>query len=406
MEDSGAPCQSGEGQEFTVEACPDGVVALRSGHLYVAAEPDGRITLSRVQAREWEAFLPLRNDVLTEIREVATKDWVAQTRRRTISADTVRFAPDFRMVVGDMLVDLRSYAVGNPLKRKRAEAGSLDLLYGGWRVERMHRYQPLIYFTAFGDDGIFECLEIALASLARFARWSGSVLILTDRTSEEMAPLIPSALRAQTHLHRCNPVDVLGFTLARYTVDEIPFAKAHQPLLYVDTDVVFDRPLDDLMMDILLSDNISFLPEREMFDYDFYGEPLFHADDRFRPAYTRGLSSGAIGIPSLERAADSFRTIVAVADAYAAAQGRRDVFNCYDQPFANYIFHKLGGFDPAILDRHASLHHSSYADVKDRKGFVHFCGGVGVSAPKLVRMAQYFDDLAQLERVPEAAEAL
>ena len=33
MDDSGASCQSGEAQEFTVEACPDGVVALRSGHL-------------------------------------------------------------------------------------------------------------------------------------------------------------------------------------------------------------------------------------------------------------------------------------------------------------------------------------------------------------------------------------
>jgi hypothetical protein len=58
-----------------------------------------------------------------------------------------------------------------------------------------------------------------------------------------------------------------------------------------------------------------------------------------------------------------------------------------------------------VLPRYGSLHHSSYADVKDRKGFVHFCGGVGASAPKLVRMAQYFDDLSRLEKAAAATEA-
>jgi hypothetical protein len=232
----------------------------------------------------------------------------------------------------------------------------------------------------------------------------GRVVVLTDRRQEELAPLIPAPLRSRIQLHRCNPGHVLGFTLARYALQDLPLVHTYQPMLYVDTDVVFDGDLSNLMIDILLSDAACFLPEREMFDYDFYGEPLFHADGSFAPEHTRGLSSGVIGVPNLDRVAEQFDLTIETAQAYVASVGNKDVFCCYDQPFANYVFKKLGGFDEAVLPRHAILHHSSYADPAERRGVVHFCAGVGLSASKLIRMVQYYDALAADEQAAVMAK--
>ena len=209
-------------------------------------------------------------------------------------------------------MDLRAYArTGERLVPPGfKDAAFVSLLHQGWKAERLFRYRPLIYFAAFGDDSIFQCLETALASLDRFAQWPGSVLILTDRAPDALAPLIPERLRPRIHVHRSNPGDVLGFTLARYAVGAAPVAHTHQPLLYVDADVVFDGDLTGLMIDVLLSGCACFLPERTMFDYDFYGEPLFRADGGFLPSYDRGLSSGAIGIPTLAQVSDAFRLIL------------------------------------------------------------------------------------------------
>jgi hypothetical protein len=351
--------------------------------------------------------LPLSLGAFELIKHFAADAWVAQSKRRLITPQEVRFTRDFRLLMGELNLDLRTYARRGvePVPPGFPDAAFVSVLHQGWRAERLFPYRPLIYFGAFGDESIFQCLEIALASLDRFAEWPGSILILTDRAPDALAPLIPERFRPRLHIHRSNPGDVLGFTLARYAVGSVAIAHTHQPLLYVDADVVFDGDLTALTIDVLLSGRACFLPEREMFDYDFYGEPLFRADDGFRPSYKRGLSSGAIGLPSLAQVADSFRLILEIADAYPETAANRDLFCCYDQPFANYVFHKLGGFDATVLPRHASLHHSSYADVKDRKGFVHFCGGVGVSAPKLVRMAQYFDDLSRLQSERAVAKA-
>lgn len=397
---------SGAGQCLCIDTFPDQTIALSVGGLFTTAEPDGRIALSRIERRLWETFLPLDPGLLAKLCWVAANSWVIQTARRIITPDDVRFAPHFRLLLGDLSVDMRAYGRPGATIDTGAEPSCISVLHDGWKIERLLRYQPLIYFAAFGEQGIFDCLEIALASLARFADWAGRVVILTDRAPEELAPLIPDPLRSRVHLLRCNPVDVLGFTLARYALQDVPLVRSHQPLLYVDTDVVFDGNLSSLMIDILLSGAACFLPEREMFDYDFYGEPLFQADGSFAPEQTRGLSSGAIGIPTLDQVADQFDLIVKTAQAYVASVGNRDVFCCYDQPFANYVFQKLGGFDTAVLPRHAILHHSSYANPAERRGFVHFCGGVGMSAPKLIRMAQYYDDLAAHEPAAVTAEAV
>ncbi|MBV8576173.1 MAG: hypothetical protein JOZ58_14200 [Acetobacteraceae bacterium] len=400
---------SGTGQALRIDFLPDGAVGLSSGKRYVAAEQDGRITLSRNERRDWETFLPLSESAFELVEWLSVRSWVTQGKRQLITPEQVRVGAEFRLMLGELSLDLRAYVrAGDALLAAPGfqDAPSISVLHQGWRAERLFLYKPLIYFGVFGDDAIFQCLEIALASLDRFAAWPGAVLILTDRAPDSIARLIPERFRPRLHIHLCNPGDVLGFTLARYAIGSIPFAHHHQPLLYSDADVVFDGDLTPLMTDILLADGACFLPERPMFDYDFYGEPLFWADDGFQPSYDRGLSSGAIGIPNLAKVADSFRLILQIADAYPDTVANRDLFCCYDQPFANYVFHKLGGFDATVLPRHGSLHHSSYADVKDRKGFVHFCGGVGLSAPKLVRMAQYYDDLSRMESARMEAETV
>ena len=72
---------SGSGQVLRIDFLPDGAVGLSSGKLHVAAEQDGRITLSRNERRDWETFLPLSESAFEMVDWLSVHSWVTQAKR-------------------------------------------------------------------------------------------------------------------------------------------------------------------------------------------------------------------------------------------------------------------------------------------------------------------------------------
>jgi hypothetical protein len=125
----------------------------------------------------------------------------------------------------------------------------------------------------------------------------------------------------------------------------------------------------------------------------WFGWRLLAADAiRFDPA-APGFSSGAIGFANPIIAQDSFNAILHTAYVHAEQTGNRHHYAGYDQPFANYVFRKLGCFDTSLFERIVKLHRVqdriSFPDPISATGLVHFNGGVGIAAPKREAMTRY-----------------
>jgi hypothetical protein len=69
------------------------------------------------------------------------------------------------------------------------------------------------------------------------------------------------------------------------------------------------------------------------------------------------------------------------------------VFDCYDQPFANYLAFKTGGCGLSLIEGYLDNRHYWHPREPKRRGLAHFTGGTAVAGSKLPAMAAYVDAL-------------
>ena len=244
-------------------------------------------------------------------------------------------------------------AASAELLARAADQDALFVIDPLARIERLLRFDPVVAYTASGaNDALFRCLEASLYSLSRVARFGGRVVILSDRARGDLEFLVPGELRARTRFEPAQGGDTLTMALVRYRLPDIAAAAAARPLLYVDTDVIFDAPVDRLLAEILLSARLCVFAEDDLrHELDFYGNSMIAADDTFAPRSHRGFSTGVIGIPDPRQAAAPFRAVAALAAAQVRHAGTRGS-TAFDQRFANYLFHKLLDFEDETLGRY------------------------------------------------------
>jgi hypothetical protein len=135
--------------------------------------------------------------------------------------------------------------------------------HDGWKILPLKLYRPLVCYAAFGSDDVFGCMRAALVSLLTFGRWSHSIAILTR--SEDLAKVtaVVADLHLEDRLHIVTVpgADILDWCLARYRTDVADVFATHQPILYLDVDVICDGPLDDLCVKLVHTRTIEVLPE-------------------------------------------------------------------------------------------------------------------------------------------------
>ena len=331
--------------------------------------------------------------LLTTLRELRAGRWLRQGRRpEAMEALPQEFGwpGDFVLSFGGLPIDL---VASSDLLETPADPDALFVLDPQARVEWLLRFDPVVAFTAFGPNmALFRCLEASLYSLARVARFRGRVIILSDRAQPDIEFLVPGELRPRTHFERIAAHDVMAMALARYRLPDLAAARLARPLLYVDTDVIFDAPIERLLAEIVLAQRLCVFAEDDlMHPLDFYGATLVVADPSFTPRHERGFSTGVLGIPDPGCAAP-FRALLALAEAQAVRSGVRGS-TAFDQRFANYLMHKLTDFDDIVLNRHETYCNGREPDLARRLGLAHFAGGVGNAGPKLARMQAYLTAL-------------
>ncbi len=281
------------------------------------------------------------------------------------------------------------------------EGDRLNVVRDGWRLEAFVRYRPLVYYAAFGAGSVFDCLRIAIESLFEFGGYDGDVLVLTDAAHLSWPDCLPEAVRPRVRMHQADASDMLDWTLARYGAAALPALARHRPFLYLDVDMVCDAPIDPLLRVLALSplvhapgENAVTRPE------NWYCASLLIEDGISVPPERQGFSTGALGFADQGVARTLFSLVPQLARNHAARSGKRDAFDCYDQPFANYAAIKLGGVETALFGRHLDNRYYWLERPPERRGLAHFTGGAVAAGAKLRAMSAYVDALRSVTHPP------
>lgn len=341
----------------------------------------------------------MNTDLDWALGEVLGFDWVASgagTPCRPYLVD------DERIAFGETIVPVG--VVANARLSSRSGMQAFTAIHDGWKIVSFEKYNPLIYYAAFGSMDIFECLRLSVQSVLTCGQWRHDILVLTTAEQAGIVDrlLAPLGLGPRLHIVAVEAHDVLDWCCARYRLHASPAFQSAQPVLYLDTDIICDGPLDDFMVATMRSDRIQVRAEGRMDEGNpgsaghWFGWRLMAADGvPFDPSGP-GFSSGAIGFAHAAAATDCFDAILATAYGHAEANGQRDLLAGYDQPFANYVLRKLGRFETGLLERVLRLNRVSpqfvtYPSADAAGGLVHFTGGVGMAAPKRLAMAGYLE---------------
>ena len=339
-------------------------------------------------------FLAISAEDLAVLRDVLVSPWVTGSGATPMTPANGQLQSGCRLSVGDMTVDL---AWNLPFDLSQWPL-RLPMLVEGWRIDCLYRYRPLIYYAVFGDDAMFRQLRLSLAALADHGDYDGPVLVMTDRSPEAINSLLPRNGRAPVVVLPTVAVDRMAYMGARLTIGNWKDSERFQPILYVDADTIFDRPVASMMQAIMRSDRISATiePSQTLGSSDVVGADLLEADG-YRPDAEEGINSGVLGIPAIASKKPILNTMARVLQQRLTICGR-DSLTFGDQPIINYVGYRLGAIDKTLLAPFVRLS-DAMAEPQGKRGIVHFCWVSG-SADKADAMEDYSRKLAESSAHP------
>lgn len=340
------------------------------------------------QAQDWEAFLPLSQAEFEALRQTVSSGWIIRSSGEYVPPGAVQMQPFFHLAIGSLRADLRWQV---PLDLS-AWPNRLTLLRDGWRIEQACRYRPLVYFAAFGSDAIMEQFAHSVRSLVTFGRYDGDIAVLTDHTPAKIAAMLPKFDRPRCTVLQISAADRMAFMAARYSITDWADAWTYQPILYVDTDTIFDADITRVLHAIARSDRMSapVEPMSPLRSWGPVGSGLLQLDG-VDPRHMHGFNSGTLGIPNLASHAKTLKLICRIIANNASIKGR-DSLPYADQEIANYVSYRIGEFDTVLLAPFVRVGGEGGVSPDHRHGMVHFWAVPG-SAKRAEVMGEYLKQL-------------
>ena len=383
------PLSEGPLAGWTVARTEDrrSVALIRDGKRLAASPDSDGFLLADGDIWPLSRFLPLSAADLTVLRGLLQEQWLLGSAGAAMRPEAATIQPGFTVQIGSMPLDLR----WNLPFDLTAWPNRLTVSSDVWKVDRLFRYRPLVYFAAFGGALVMRQFALAVTSLVTVGAYTGEIVVITDKTQAEIAALFPAGLPPRLAILPTQAVDRVGYVAARYAIADWAEAWHFQPLLYVDADVLFDRPVAPMLSEVAQSDRICAPAEPwDLTDSEFVGSHLL-ADDRcLPPPDKKGFNSGTLGIPNMQAHGGTMALIGRTLRNRLAVVGRRSG-QFIDQPIANYVSHRLALFDTALMSRYVRLS-TKQADPETRTGLVHFCW-VPDAGERVATMERYLERL-------------
>lgn len=361
---------------------------------------NNRLYLDDAVTEQSGSYLLLDDVVFERLRYIKSQDWIQSSNGKIISRHDIVMSENYAVTV-----DGRSAFIAEnsfrPVGRDTEKAAYAHLSFGlgsGWRWEEYRLYRPLVFFAIFDSEVHLKRLRQSLRSLREIASFNGDVVLLTNLPNHVVAEHL-GTYRTGVETVTMPKRHAVEPWASRYRIFEWEHAWRYQPLLYVDSDVVFDRAIDDMLPELTMLDRLA--AGSESFSHydtsDSVGCGLFRQDG-YIPGGV-GFNSGIICIPNVAIGAYPLALIYKT----ACKLNESDTHvNWRDQPVANYIGAKLHCFDMTIMTR---LIRSNNDDPSSACGFVHFWGEE-TGYDKRDRMDMYISRILSRHTVIPTAPAL
>lgn len=383
---------------FTLQPKQGGRCSIRVDGHHLLATADGRIKKVGQGDEHGSSFLVISDEEYNTLHALKSRRHLSISLDRVISEGEITVGDDFKLRWAQKEVELSHF-----FSTAEMDGNSISFCYDDWKIEILKPYRPLIYFAAFGSDSIFSCLKLSCQSLLEIGEYDGDICIVTDKTREEIGSILDAIPQNRLHILRVDAEDVLDYTHSRFKITELPNIQKFSPILYMDTDIICNDLVHKILKDLAKRRGIACAAELA-FDLndEFYGRGLFYEDQTVSVADNQGISSGFFGTSDISQIRTLCARILHSSYVLAAVKENRRHFTYMDQPVFNYAVRKFGNFDLSLTDCVVSLvgNLTGPHEHIDRKGFLHFCGGVGNSWPKLSAMEIYLDYLRREKCVP------
>jgi hypothetical protein len=341
---------------------------------FLSAEQDSdRVVFVKPATSGLQTFLPLSATDRETLQTLLTCAWL--TRSSGSLSERAALGQLFHLLVGELEADLRFQL---PLDLA-TWPDRLTLLRDGWRIDQICLYRPLIYYSVFGEAEYIEQFAISVRSLIEFGRYQGPIVILTDHPPQSLARFVPADDLARIAVLPVGPSDRAGFMAARYFILDWPDAARFQPLLYIDTDTIFDRDVTPMLQAIATSDRIAAPLEMlsALSTSPASGATLLQRD-LCSPGFLAGFNTGTLGIPNLRAHGPILRLIRRIIMNHSLLHGRV-ALPYIDQEIANYVSYRLAHFDTGLISRFVRFAGAD-THLGPRCGLVHFWPVPGAAA--------------------------
>ncbi len=362
--------------------------AISNNGMFFCAVPGGTdLDCDRSSINRWETFACLTRQDVLDVLHILKHEWIVGSAARVVPRVEVKLAVDYQLCIGVIALDLRynlpfldATRGASPTQHEIQDAKSDDLslltvvlLLDGWRVEQIFLYNPMIFFTVFKSPQYIEQAVLCITSLLRFGGYKGDVHIISDRSREEFVAALPTIDPAHLSVQTVNASDWIGYVASKYCLLDWRDAHKHQPLLFLDTDVIVDADVAPLLAAIAISPRI--LAPMEDFSRLSHN-PSVGASLIQRaggsPRFARGFNGGTIGIPNLRTHGASLRLIRTIIANHIELHGRNE-FRWVDQEVANYVSFSIANFDTYTMLRYVRFGWENCEhDSTRRIGLVHF----------------------------------
>lgn len=371
---------AGHGTGFTlVSAGGSRFHIVDESGLPLLAGDDGALSPKGPRSGTALPCLIVSEKAISTLRQISGGDWVARSSRQSIRASEIRMerGPVLRLPGGS--VDLE-HDLPSALREEPAGApAEVSLFLDGWNPETLIAYRPLVVYVAFGpDEKIFERLELSLRSLREIGSYGCDILVIGRLEKSRLIEMMPGYDPDLLHTMRAEGSNGIDYCAARYRVIEWDGARRHQPILYMDTDVVVDQEIRPSLEECLFNERIAAQAEEfSLLDRSAAAGSFLFAEAGMDVEGQAGFNAGILAIPNLRDHEPTLRLILQTIYRVKERFGRESL-RFADQPVANYVSHRLAPFDLRTLtERVRYTRKGDMCGGASPIGFVHFWGSGG-----------------------------
>ena len=371
--------------------CRENLFHLKNNDKYLRADNNESIDFTENSPLLWETFKEISIDLFIFIKFLLKNNWNINGENMNFSTIEADF--DHLRIGG---IDIRIDELFSKHNRKNKYPKEL-IFNKDWKVFRAILINPVLLFVVFGGGDVLKQFSVSIKSLFLLANYDGIIIIITD--NDNVINYIPEIKKERFIFIKKTAYDRLDFVGARLSIFNSELLEPYQPIIYSDSDVVFDKDINDFIIESAYSKKCS--AQTEIFNYfkesSHVGAHMY-MQDPYNIDNVNGFNGGIFMVPNIDFHGEIFKRCYYSMQIYSSMYGR-DSIPFYDQSIMNYVLYKMGDFDPSPVTERTQVGGDGLAVVRklyelnpnQPKGFVHFWNAYD----RHVVMDKYLNDVIE-----------